>query len=144
MRRVSCARTKIVVDIARDWRALVDRFLGDFVKHEAMDGNFGLEHFMQVPTDGFSFAVLVRRQIEATRTLEQVFKFCDVGFFVRRNHIERVKIFINIHAEPRPRLLAKLGRDFLRPLRQIADMPNARFDDIAVAEELADSAGFGR
>ena len=49
----------------------MDRFLGDFVKHQPMDRHFRLEHLAEMPTDGLPFAVFVRRQIEVFGVLQQ-------------------------------------------------------------------------
>ena len=53
---------------------LLNRLLGDFVKHQPMHGHFRLQHFAQMPTDGLPFAVFVRRQIELVGVLEQSFQ----------------------------------------------------------------------
>ena len=43
-------------------QGVVNRLLGDLVKHQAVDRHLGLEHLAQMPTDRLAFAVFVRRQ----------------------------------------------------------------------------------
>ena len=69
IRRVSWARTKSVVDLAGCRQGRLNRFLGDFVEDQAMDGDFRLQDFLQMPADRLPFAVFVRRQIQACRPL---------------------------------------------------------------------------
>ena len=61
------------IDLARIFDRFLDRFLGDFVKNEPMDGDFWLQNLVQVPTNRFSFAVFVRREIEAVGVFESRF-----------------------------------------------------------------------
>ena len=101
------------------------------------------QHFVQVPTDGFPFAVFVGRQKQFFGVLHQVAELLHVLRLAGRNHVQRIEILIHVHSQARPGLIAILGRNFLGPLRQIANVPNARLDRIVAAQELADRLGLG-
>ena len=53
---------KVLIDGARLVERFLDRFTGDFVKDHAPHWHLWLEHFVQMPTDAFAFAVFVGRQ----------------------------------------------------------------------------------
>ena len=69
-----------VVDARADVPGRRESLLRDFVKHQAMDRHFRLEHLAQVPTDGFPFAVFVRRQIEFAASFSSSLSLATCGF----------------------------------------------------------------
>ena len=80
MRRVSWARTRPSSMSRGCGQRVVNRLLGDFVKHQPMHRHFRLQHFAQMPTNGFPFAVFVRRQKQVVGCPSAValsFETCD-------------------------------------------------------------------
>jgi hypothetical protein len=62
---------QVVVDLPGPRQGLADCLFGDFVEDQPVDRNLWLKYLAQVPTDGFAFAIFVRRQIEARGVLQQ-------------------------------------------------------------------------
>ena len=76
------------VDAARRLDGVKDCAFGDFVKYDA----FCLfrrqtEHLVQVPSDGFSLAVLIGSQPDLLGFLRSCFQFCNELFLFIRNLI---------------------------------------------------------
>ncbi len=81
-----------------------------------------------MPTDGLSFAVFVRRQIQGVGLLQLVFKQLDLLALARRNDVDRREVVVDVDAQVGPRLSFVLGRNLLGPLRQVADVADAGLD----------------
>ena len=108
-----------------------------------MDGHFRLQDFEEVPTDGFAFAVLVRRQVEGVGLLELVLEQLDLFALARRDDVDRREIVVDVDAQVRPRLALVLGRNLLGALRQVAHVADAGLDREAASEVLADRLRLG-
>ena len=67
-----------VVDVAGRLDRLLDRVLGDLVEHQAVDRHLRLEQLEQVPADGLSLAVFVRREVQRVGLLELVLEQLDL------------------------------------------------------------------
>jgi hypothetical protein len=108
---------QIGVDVARIRQGFFDRLPGDFMKHQPANGHLGLEDFSEMPTDGFAFAVFVRRQEEVFGFFEQALEFLHLGRLSRGNNVQRGKALVHIDAQARPLFLFELGGDLTGPLR---------------------------
>ena len=134
---------QVVVDLAGVLQGVADRLFGDFVEHQPMDRHLRLQHLAEVPTDGLSLAVFVRRQIEVLGVLQQVLELADLLALLAGNDVDRLEVVVDVDAQVGPVLLLVLLGDFLGPLRQVADVADAGLDGVAAAEELADRPGLG-
>ena len=65
--------------------------------------------------------------------------------FLSAGHdVERLEVVVDVDAEPGPRLRPELLRDFRRLVRHVADVADARLDDVPLAEVAGDGPGLGR
>ena len=122
-------------------RAL-DRVLGDLVEHHAPHGDLRLEHLAQVPGDRLALAVLVRREQELVGLGELLLQIRDDALLVGVDDVERLELVLDVDAELavlRPLLL----RDVRRPLREVADVADARLHDEVAAEVAGDGPRLG-
>ena len=133
-----------VVDIARVFQGLADGLFRDFVKHQPVHGNVGLQQLAQMPANGLPFAVFVRRQIQLGGLLEQRFELANLLGFARRDDVNGAEAVVHVDAQVGPFFLLVLGRNLLGTLRQVAHMANAGLDHVVAAQEFADRAGLGR
>ncbi len=124
-------------------QSLLDGFFRDLVKHQPMHRHLGLQQFMKMPTDGLPFAVFVRRQVQVFGVFEQALQFFDLGRFSGRHDIDRIEVVVDINPQVGPVLAFEFGRNLFGPLGQISDVANAGLDRVAVAQKLANRAGFG-
>ena len=138
MRRVSCASTSCVVDIAGRRHGRGDRVRGDLVEHHAPHGHLGVERLHQVPGDGLALAVLVRREVDLVGVLDQRLELADLLLAVRADDVQRLEVVLGVDAEARPRLALVLGRDVGGVAWQVADMADRGLDGVALAEIPAD------
>ena len=116
---------------------------GTTMEHEPVDRHFRLEQLEQVPADGLSLTVLVRRQIESVCLFELVFEQLDLFALTGRNDVDRREIVLHVDAQIRPGLGFVLSRNLLGALWQIADVADARLDGEPVAQVLANSFRLG-
>jgi hypothetical protein len=114
---------------------LIDRLLGDFVEHDALDGHLRLEHLEQVPADRLAFAVGVGREHDFGRALQRRLQRLHPLPLVVRDDVVRLEIAVGVDAQAAPLLLANLVRHLTGRLGQIAYVAVARLDLILVAEK---------
>ena len=62
----------------------------------------------------------------------------DLLLAVGADHVERLEGVVDVDAEPRPGGPLVLGRDVGGVARQVADVPDARLDDVARAQISGD------
>ena len=132
------------VQVTRILRGGQDRGLGDLVEHHAPDRHLGLERLEEVPRDGLTLAVTVRREVELVDTLEQVLEFGDGALLVGADDVERLEVVVDVHAEARPGLTFIFGRHVRGVAREVANVSARRFDDIVGAEVTGNLARLGR
>ena len=107
-----------------------DRPLGDFVEDDAFRPiDREPQHFGQVPCDGLSFAVFIGSEPHGLR-LREFRKLVHDLLLVARNLVDGLEAVVDIDSEVL--------------LREVADVSEARFYDIVLAEELLDGLGLGR
>ena len=112
------------IELAGLLEGSTDGFLGDLVEHHPLDRNLRVQELQQVPADGLTFPVFVRREEQLIGAFEGVLQFFDRLLLVLRNHVERFEIFGRVHAEVRP-LLALVGRgDLAGVVGQVAHVPH--------------------
>ena len=87
------------------------------------------QHFGQVPCDGLSFAVFIGSEPHGLR-LREFRKLVHDLLLVARNLVDGLEAVVDIDSEVL--------------LREVADVSEARFYDIVLAEELLDGLGLGR
>jgi len=131
---------QIHVDIARMGDGVLNGVLGDLVEDDAFDRNRRFELIEQVPSDGLTLAVLIRREYELVCFLEQLLELGHLLLLLRRHDIDRLETVVDVDAEARPRLTLVLGRNLISTLGQIADVSDRGVHDIAVAEIARDAA----
>jgi hypothetical protein len=93
-----------------------------------------------VPGDRLAFAVFVCRQVEDRGVLDQGLQLLQVVLLLRRDHVERLEVVLDVDAELRPFLLLQLRRHLAGVAGQVPDVPDAGLDAVVLAEELADRA----
>ena len=124
-------------------QGLVDGFGGDLVKHQAMDGHSRLQDFAKMPADGFPLAVFIRCQIEVGGILQEFLELADLFYLIFRDDVDGGKSFLDVHAQISPLFPFEFGRDFFRPLGQVANVADAGFNVVSPAEKTADRTGLG-
>ena len=126
------------VELARVGDGAGDRLGGDLVEDHPVHGHAGLERVDQVPGDGLALAVLVCREVDLAGVLHQLLEPADLLLAVGADHVERLEGVVDVDAEPRPGGALVLGRDVGGVARQVADVPDARLDDVAAAQVSGD------
>ena len=126
------------VELAGGVDSVLDRLRGDLVEHHPAYRHLGLECLKQVPGDRLALAVLIRRQEQLVGVLQQRLQLGDLLALVGADDIQRLEAVIDVHAQPGPRLALVAGRNVGGVPRQVADMADARLDDVAGAEEASD------
>ena len=119
---------QVVVDLPRMGQRLADRLFGDFMKHQPMHRHLRLQHLAEMPTDGLSLAVFVRRQIQVAGVLEQVLELPNLLGLVGRNNVHRLEVLVDVHPQVGPVFSFVLLGDFLGPLGQVANVADAGLD----------------
>ena len=117
---------KVSVDVAGMLDRIQDGRLGDFMEHDPprLRGVEG-QGFGQVPGNGFSFAVLIGREPHGLGAGGEFLQFGNDLLLVGRYYIFGLESMFHIHAQ----LL----------LLQVADMADACFYQIVIAQELLNS-----
>ena len=133
-----------LVDLARREQCPLDRFLGDLVEHHPTDRNFRLENLLEMPRDGLSLAVLVRREIKCTGVFESRFEKIDMFLFVRRNYVNRLEILLDVDSKVRPRERFELRGHLFRAARQVPNMADRSLYLEVTSKEFRNRLGFGR
>ena len=113
---------EVLVDLSSVAQALFDRFLGNFVENESLNGNLGVEHLKKVPTDRLSLSIFVGREIDFRGLLYSSFEFVDPLLFVAGDNIERCEVAIDVNTEAGPLLLFDLGWYLRSIVGEIADV----------------------
>ena len=117
------------VDRADVAERLLDGPLGDLVEHDAADPLVGqVEHLLEVPGDRLALAVGVGRQVDDVGLGGLALQLGDRVLLARHDLVGRR---VAVHRRRGPSL--RFG--------QVADVPHARLDDVARAEELVDRLG---
>ena len=137
MRRLSCARTRFSLTVARVLERLLDRVLGDLVEDDATHRNLRLEHLREMPADRFAFAVGVGREQQLGRVLDRGLQMRDLLLLVVGNDVVRREVAVDVDAEAAPLLFLDLLGHLGGRLGQIADVAVARLDAILRAEEAS-------
>ena len=123
---------------------LEDRCLGDLVKDHTFDRDLWIEYFEKVPRNGLTLTILIRCEIELVAVLQQRLQLLDLILLVRRNHIERLEVIVDIDAHPGP-ALALVGRRHIGSVsRQVTNVADRGLDEKVVAEILRDFLCFRR
>ncbi len=133
-----------LVQLARVRHGLLDRGAGDLVEHHPADRDLRLQRLDQVPGDGLALAVLICREVQLGGLLDQFLELGDLGLAVRRDHVQRLEAVVDVDAEARPRLTLVLRGDVGGVARQVADVADARLDDVAGPEVTGDRLGLRR
>ena len=133
-----------VVDLTRAGDGAGDRLRGDLVEDHPAGGNGRLELLEQVPGDGLALAVLVCREQQFVRVLQQALELGDLLPLVAVHDVEGLEIVVDVDAQPGPRLAAVLGRDLGRAVRHVTDVADAGLHHVTLAEVPGDGPGLGR
>ena len=108
-----------------------------------MHWHLGLQHLAQMPTDSFTLAVFIRRQIKVIRFFQSFSQFGYLLFLVTRHYVDWREVRIDVHSQVCPLLPFVFLGDFFGPVGQITNVTNTRLDCVAFAEELTDRPCFG-
>ena len=118
------------------------------MEHHPFDRNLWLENLGEMPGDRLTFAVLVGCEVDLICAFECLLEFLDLVPGTFRQHPDRVEVFIHVHCQIGPRLLAVLFRQVFRRPWQVAYVTHRGFNDNVVAshpaQEPANRLGFGR
>ena len=131
-----------LVDLARLVERAVDRVLRDLVEDHPAHRNLRLQHLLQVPGDGLALPVLVRREQQLVGSLQLLLEVGDDPFLVVVDDVVRLELAVDVHAEL-PVAGAIRRRDVRGPVREVADVADARLDDEVAAEVAGDRPRLG-
>ena len=133
-----------VVHFARAGDRAGDRLRGDLVEDHPVRRDGGLELLEQVPGDGLALAVLVCREQQFVRVLQQALELGDLLPLVAVHDVEGLEVVVHVDAEPGPRLAPVLGRDLCRAVGHVADVADAGLDHVPLPEVPGNRPGLGR
>ncbi len=135
---------EVLVDVARAVDGGADRVAGDLVEDHPAHRHPRPQLFSQVPGDRLALAVLVGGEQEFVDVLE---RRLELAYLVlrppRRHDVQRLEAAIDVDADrvAEPVALRRWHLGLLR--RQVADVPERRLDDIAVAKVPGDRLRLG-
>src|SRR5260221_716391 len=86
-----------LVDRTRLAERTIDRILRDLVEDHAPDRNGRLQHLEQVPGDRLALTVLVCREQELVRILQELLQLADPFLLVRVDDVERTELVLDVH-----------------------------------------------
>ena len=132
-----------LIELARVGHRFPDRVLGDLVEDHPVDRDLRLEHFLQVPRDGFALAVLIGGEEEFVGLGQQLLELPDLRLLVRVDDVDGLEVMLDVDAEPTD-LAGVLVRHLCGAVRQVTDVPDARLDDVSGAEVALDRLRLGR
>ena len=75
-----------------------------------------------MPSNGFTFAILISCEIERVGVLHRCFQLFDLFFLVARHHIQRLEVVLDIDAKAGPLLAFVCLRHICGAARQVADV----------------------
>ncbi len=131
------------VELARVLDRLLDRRDGDLVEDHPLHGHPRREHLQQVPGDRLALAVLVGREVELARLVEEGAELAHLVLFLAGDDVERLEVVLDVDPEPRPRLRLVGRRDLGGRAREVADVPDRRLDQVTATEEARDRFRLG-
>ena len=76
--------------------------------------------------------------------LQQGLELPDLLFLVRRDHVERLEVVVDVDAEAGPRLALVGRRDVGGACGQVPDVADEELDGVVAPEEAGDRLGLGR
>ena len=94
---------QVVVDLARVLQRGENGVFGNFMEYQTLYRNLRLENFAKMPADSFSLSIFISCQIELCRPVDKLLELLDLFRLVRRNNVNRVKVFVDVDAQMRPR-----------------------------------------
>jgi nucleotide-binding universal stress UspA family protein len=115
---------------------------GDLVKDHPLDGDLGVENFLEVPGNGLALAVFVGGEVELVNFFEGGFEFAHDLLTVARHDVDRLEVVVDVDAQSSPLLALHRGRDVGRTLWQVADVANGGLDDVVLPEHALDTCRF--
>ena len=133
---------QVQVDVAQFAEGALNGFPGDFGEGHAVDGYLGLEDFLQVPCDGFTFAVTIGCQVERVYFFELALEFGDLFLLVGVDHVVGFEVLFNVDSELTDGALFEVFGQF-GGLRKVADMAHGRVDEVVLAEVAANGFDLG-
>ena len=133
---------QVQVDVAQFAEGTLNGFPSDFREGHAVDGNLGLEDFLQVPRDGLTLAVTIGCQVERVYFFELALELGNLLLFVGVDHIVGFEAVFNVDRELAVgALLEVFGQ--LGGLRKVTDMTHGRVDQVVLAEVAANGLDLG-
>ena len=130
-----------LVDLARLVERAHDRVLRDLVEDHPLDGDLRLQDFAQMPRDRFALAILVRREQQLVGLLQLALEVGDDALLVGVDDVVGLELVIDVDTELAVGR-ARLRRNVRCALRQVADVADAGFDRVVVAEVAGDGPRF--
>ena len=129
-----------VVQLLRVGDGARDRFGRDLVEDHPAGGDLRLQFLEQVPGDCLALAVLVSGEVELVGVLQQRLELGDLLLLVAGDDVERGEVVVDVDAEPSPGLSTVLLGDLRRLVGHVADVADARFDHVSLAQVAGDGA----
>ncbi len=143
---------EVAVEIARVLHGMGDRGGGDLVEHHALDRHRRgrVQHLEEVPRDGLSLAILIRREVELVGLLEQALQIADPVLLVGTDDVEGLEVVLDVQPEDLPLALHGVGHIGC-PCREVPDVTDRGLDgrravddrDVGVREEALDGPRLG-
>ena len=158
----------VLVDLAGIVEGVLNGPPGDLVEHHAPEAlRVAADHLLEMPGDGFSFAVEVGGEKDLLGGAGQLLELADHLLLAGHDLVGRAPAAVRIDAHalhelaPRPlpgirgtlagrlpaarrRLAPPVGLLPLAARRQVTNVPDAGLDEVLLAQVAVDGAGFGR
>ena len=132
---------QVAIELAGMFDRTKNRFFRDLMEDDAADGHLRLQQFEEMPTDGLSLAVRIRREENFRRVLKSCLHVTDRAPAVRRDDVIRLEIVINVHRHRTPFLAFDRFRHLAGVVRKVANVADAGHDAIPASQEAGKGPG---
>ena len=126
------------VHLAGVGERLADGGAGDLVEGDPPYGHPRFEHLHQVPADRFALAVLIGREEDLVRALEQPVQLAHISAALLGDDVDGSEPIRRVHGQPAPGLVPHGGRDLAGGPGQVTDVAVGGRDPVLRPEEPLD------
>ena len=130
------------VEVAPVVHGPLDGVASYLVEHHALYRHTRVEDLEEVPRDRLSFAVLVCRQVQLARILQERLQLGDPVLLTRDYHIQRLETVVDVNPQPCPGFPLERCRDFIGIAWQVTDVTYGGLHHVPAPEEAGNRLRF--